>query len=259
MPKYFDIHSHLDAPQYEGDREQVIERMKDALTHTITIGTDLESSKRAVALANAHEEVYASIGILSVDNLEDWNEEEFERLVVDPKVVAIGECGLDFTRKSKEDDYERQVKIFRTQIEFAMKHDKALMIHSRGTYPEVLEILEEYLPAQAGRGEKLRGNIHFFAGDLSVARRFFDLGFTISFTGVITFARDYDEVIRQAPLDKIMVETDAPWVAPVPYRGKRNEPAYIREIYNKIAEIRIEDPELVRRALVNNALSMLPY
>ncbi len=251
MPTYFDIHSHIDASQYDADREEVIKRLGETGTHTITIGTDLESSKRAVELARKHEGIYACIGVLAVDNPEaTFDTVEFEKLVSHPKVVAIGECGLDFSRVSKEQDYERQKKVFVDQIEFAIAHDKPLMIHTRNTYEEVLEILQVY------KG-KARGNIHFFTGDWEVAERFFALGFTISFTGVITFARDYDEVVKKAPLNLIMSETDAPYVAPVPYRGKRNEPAYVEEVVKRIAEIRGEDLETVRAALVENALRMV--
>ncbi|MCR4279382.1 MAG: TatD family hydrolase [Candidatus Zambryskibacteria bacterium] len=253
MPKYFDIHSHLDAAQYDADRIEVIQRLRDTDTHTISIGTDLESSKRAVALADKYPEIYACIGVLAVDNTEvDFDAVEFGKLVSHPKVVAIGECGLDFFHADKS-DYDRQKKIFIDQIEFAIKHDKPLMIHVRNAYEEILEILESL----GGETAKLRGNVHFFAGNWEVAQRFFALGFTVSFTGVITFTHDYDEVIKNAPLEFIMAETDAPYVAPVPYRGKRNEPSYVSEVVKRIAEIRGEDLESVRQALVNNALRMI--
>jgi TatD DNase family protein len=117
-----------------------------------------------------------------------------------------------------------------------------------------LEILE---PLKQEHGDKLRGNIHFFAGNWAIAQRLFNIGFTISFTGVITFVRDFDEVIKNAPLDMIMSETDAPFVTPAPYRGQRNEPAYVSEVVKKLAEVRGEALETVRIALVNNALRML--
>ena len=262
MPKYFDIHSHLDIPQYDNDREEVIARLQETKTHTITIGTDLKSSKRAVEIADKYPEVYACIGVLAVDKQEEtFDKELFKELVTHPKVVAIGECGLDFYHPpagpgragvKKEDDYERQKKIFIDQIEFAIEYNKPLMIHVRNAYEEVLEILESY------RG-KVRGNIHFFASNFPTAQRFFDLNFSISFTGVITFTTQYDEVIKQSPLDKILSETDAPFVAPAPYRGKRNEPSYVQEIVKKIAEVRNEDFEMVRSTLVNNALRMIGF
>ena len=254
MPKYFDIHSHLNFKDYDADRDEVIQRLKETETHTICIGTDFESSKQAVALADKYEEIYACIGVHPVDKLESFEVEKFESLVRNPKVVAIGECGLDFYHAKKDADYERQKKLFLAQIEFALAHDKPLMIHARDAYEELLNILE---PMKKEYGAKLRGNVHFFTGNIEVAKRFFDIGFTVSFTGVITFTHDYDEVIKSAPLEMIMSETDAPYVAPVPYRGKRNEPSFVSEVVKSIARVRGEDEERVRVALVNNALRML--
>ncbi len=255
MPKYFDIHSHPQDSKYGDDREAMIQRLKETGTHTIAIGTDLETSKQAVELAEKYEEIYACIGIHPVDDTNAvFDAQAFSELVKHPKVVAIGECGLDFFHAKKEEDYERQKNLFLSQIEFAVRHDKPLMIHGRSAEKEIVEFLETLKPVY---GEKLRGNVHFFAGSWETAQRFFAIGFTLSFTGVITFTSDYDEVIRQAPLDKIMSETDAPYVAPVPYRGKRNEPSYVSEVVRRISEIRGEPLEKVQTALVNNALNML--
>jgi TatD DNase family protein len=255
MPKYFDIHSHVHASQFDGDRDEVIKRLEETETYTIAIGTDLESSKQAVALADKYPNIYACIGLLAVDKPEEvFDAKGFEELVSHPKVVAIGECGLDFFHVKKEEDYERQRKVFLDQIEFAVAYNKPLMIHVRNAYEEVLEILESL---KIMHGDKLRGNIHFFASDWATAQRFLAIGFTLSFTGVITFAKDYDEVIQKAPLEMIMSETDAPYVAPVPYRGKRNEPSYVEEVVKRIAVIRGEEMETVRQALVNNAFRMI--
>jgi len=252
MPKYFDIHSHLNFPDYDQDREEVIQRLRDTGTHTIVVGTDLESSKRAADLADKYEEIYACIGIHPVDDQKQvFEKEKFEELIKNSKVVAVGECGLDFYHTKKVEDYERQKKLFLEQINFALEHNKPLMVHARNAYEEILEILEPM------KSDRLRGNIHFFAGSVEIAKRFFDTRFTVSFTGVITFTHDYDEVIKSAPLDMIMSETDAPYVAPIPYRGKRNEPSYVSKVVERIAEIRGEDLEKVRVALVNNALSMI--
>ena len=246
MPKYFDIHSHLSAPEYDSDREAVVARLKETSTHTIVIGTDLESSKMAVDLAEKYEGIYACIGIHPVDNSsQSFEKEKFEELIKYPKVVAVGECGLDFFHADKIADYERQKKLFLDQVEFALAHDKPVMIHARDAYKELLEILE---PIKREYGPKLRGNVHFFTSSVEIAKRFFNVGFTVSFTGVITFTRDYDEVIKSAPLHMIMSETDAPYVAPVPYRGKRNEPSYVAEVVKSIAEIRGEGEEVVRDA-----------
>ena len=267
MPKYFDIHSHLNFLDYEKDIDEIIKRLKETETHTIVVGTDFESSQMALGLADKYEEIYACIGVHPVDNPNRiFEREKFEELIKHPKVVAVGECGLDFYHPpapdraggragaKKEIDFGRQKKLFLDQIDFAIAHNKPLMIHARDAYEELLKILELLKKVH---GEKLRGNIHFFAGDVAIAKRLFDIGFTISFTGVITFSRDYDEVIKVAPLNMIMSETDAPFVAPAPYRGKRNEPSYVSEVVAKIAEVRGEDLELVRTTLVNNVLSMI--
>jgi len=250
MLKYFDIHSHLNFHDFDLDREAVMERLNHSETGTIVVGTDFESSKWAVEIADKYKNVYACIGVHPVDDpTRIFDEKLFVDLIKHPKVVAIGECGLDFFHNKKEIDFERQKNEFIKHIEFALEHDKPLMIHSRDAYDEVLEILEllkkEY-------GEKLRGNSHFFTGTPEQARRYWAIGFTTSFTGVITFTHDYDEVIKNAPLDMIMSETDAPWVAPTPYRGKRNEPSFVLEVVKKIAEIRGEDLEMVQKALVEN-------
>ena len=254
MPRYFDIHSHLNFPDYQKDLDEVIKRLKETETYTIVVGTDFESSKRAVELANKYPEIYACIGVHPVNKLESFEVEKFESLIQNPKVVMIGECGLDFFHADKSVDYERQKKLFLDQLDFALTHDKPVMIHARDAYEELLEILE---PLKETHGKELRGNTHFFAGNVNVAKRFFDIGFTVSFTGVVTFTRDYDEVIKSAPLDMIMSETDAPYVAPIPYRGKRNEPSYVNEVVKRIAEVRGENEEVVRVALVNNTFSMI--
>ncbi len=255
MPKYFDVHSHLNATEYSEDIDEVIKRLKETDTYTIAVGTDLESSKMAVDLAEGHEEIYACVGVHPVDNRnEHYDISKYQELAQHPKVVAIGECGFDFYHANKAQDYERQKKLFLDQLHFALDYDKPLMIHSRNAYEELLDILE---PLKKEYKSKLRGNIHFFAGNLEIAERLFKIGFTVSFTGVITFTRDYDEVIKAAPLDMIMSETDAPYVAPVPYRGQRNEPSFVQEVVKSIAEIRGEDEEGVRATLVNNALSMI--
>ena len=249
--KFIDIHSHLNLPEFDLDVEGAVQRLKETETKTIVVGTDFETSKKAVELADKFEEVYACIGVHPVDNpTRAFEKEKFEELVSHPKVVAIGECGLDFFHAKKEEDFKRQEKLFLDQIEFALEHDLPIMIHSREAYNELLDILE---PLVEKHGDKLRGDVHFFAGDLPTALRFIKIGFTLSFTGVITFAQSYDEVIKNIPLESIMSETDSPFVAPVPYRGKRNEPSYVQEVVKRLAEIRGEDLEMVREILINNA------
>src|SRR3989344_8332088 len=272
---YIDIHSHLYFSDFDNDREDEIEKLKQNKIGVITVGTDFNSSKVATELAEKHENLFATAGQHPGDvTLESIFDERLESITGNSKVVAIGECGLDYYRIEEGNTAIKQIqkKIFQLHINLALKLDKPLMLHIRpkkGTmdaYHDALEILENYGGNNYGgnasvrelhRGEasvKLRGNAHFFVGDLDVLQRFLALGFTISFTGVITFTHDYDEVIRQVPLEMIMSETDAPLVAPVPYRGKRNSPLYVPEVGKKIVELRGEDFEVVRKQMVENAL-----
>jgi TatD DNase family protein len=244
----------LNFPDLEAELDAVVARMKEAEVGTIVVGTDYESSKRAIEIAEKYDDVWACIGIHPVDDPSTHFEiEKFKDLVAFVKVMAIGECGLDYFRRDKGDgaERERQEKLFLAQVEFALTYNLPLMIHSRDAYTELLDILE---PLKREHGDLLRGNVHFFAGTLEEAQRFWDIGFTTSFTGVITFADQYNEVIKNAPLEMIMSETDAPFVAPAPHRGKRNEPAYVVEVVKKIAEIRGEDIEAVQKALLSNAV-----
>lgn len=257
--KYIDIHSHLGFGDYDQDLKETIQRMKDSGVATITVGTDLESSKEAVKIAEEYENVWACIGSHPADKRDFvFEEKDFVKLVKSQKVVAIGECGLDYFHIEKEfgngeisvnnisKEKDRQKKEFIKQIEFAIKYDKPLMLHIRDAYPDAYEILKKY-------NGKVRANMHFFAGSLEWAKKFIELGFNISLTGVITFARQYDEIIKNISLDKIHAETDSPYVTPAPYRGKRNEPVYVIEVVKKIAEIRGEDFETVRKQLLQNS------
>lgn len=257
MPDFIDVHSHLNFKDFDTDRGEAISRLKASKTWTITVGTDFETSKGATELAASTAEVFACVGLHPADNtVEVFDEKKYEDLLKEPKVVAIGECGLDYFHiKEKTEEgikaiKQNQKEIFEKQINLALKYDKPLMIHCRDAYSDVHEILSSY---KKQNGEKLRGNIHFFAGSIDDARKFLDLDFTLSFTGVITFAKSYDEVIRFAPIEMIMSETDAPFVSPAPYRGKRNEPSYVSEVVKRIAEIREEPLEEVKKALVSNA------
>ena len=179
----------------------------------------------------------------------------YQKLASHPKVVAIGECGLDYFRSVPE-TAEKQKEVFLAHIALANKVQKPLMCHVRSAssktpsrdgnaYLDAYEILKVEAKTPA--------NMHFFAGTWEEAKKFLDIGSTLSFTGVLTFARNYDEVVKHTPLERIMAETDCPFVAPAPYRGKRNESVYVQEVYKAIAHIRGEDEEKVREILVQNA------
>lgn len=246
--KYIDIHSHLNLSPLLETQSEVMEKMKEKGVSTITVGTGLETSREAIRLAEENDFLYATIGI-HPNHEEDWNE-ELEELAKKPKVLAIGETGLDYFRNETEELKIKQKEIFKKHIELAIKVGKPLMIHSRPSkgsqdaYEEVLNILE---------GSGVKANFHFFVGNVDTAKRALESGHTMSFDGPITFSGDYDDVIRFLPLESIMAETDAPYAPPVPHRGKVCEPWMVEEVYRAIARIKVLDEEIVRTTLVENA------
>ena len=237
-------------------------RMREADVSTIVVGTDMEMSKKAVAIAETHPDIWATIGLHPNDNRnEEFDATEYAKLASHSRVVAIGECGLDYyyferLPSNKDAEADRQQELFETQMHLAVAVDKPLMIHGRPTrgsmdaYEDILYILKS---GQKKAGEKIRGNVHFFVGNIDIAKQFLDLGFSVSFTGVTTFTHDYDEVISYVPLERIMAETDAPYVSPVPHRGKRNEPAHVIEVYAAIARIRGVEVKVLQEHCTQNA------
>lgn len=278
-PKYIDIHSHINFSAFDGDRAEVMARARENETIVFNIGTQIDTSHRAVEMADKYENAYAVIGLHPIHTGASFHDEKelgeggkeftsrgeifdkdaYRELLKNPKVVGIGECGLDYFR-CDEESIARQREAFIAQVELASEFDKPLMLHirnnpedkSRNAYFDVLEILKQFSPKQ-GLGERPRGDVHFFTGGVEEAKAFLDFGFTLSFTGIITFTKDYDEVLKMTPLDRIMTETDAPYVAPVPHRGKRNEPAYVREVVKKIAEVKGLSETEVGEAILANA------
>lgn len=257
--KYFDIHSHLNLAQFSGDYREVIRTLEEKEVETITVGVDEKSSAKAVELSGLSENLYACVGLHpSETDREVFNPEFYVKFMDNPRVVCVGECGLDYFRISSSDvdAKPRQEAQFRAQIEFALKYDKPLMLHIRPSkdsydaYEDVLQILSEY---KSKVGDKLRGDAHFFAGNLDIAKRFISLGFYISFTGVITFTSDYDEVVKRIPLEYILSETDSPYVAPVPYRGQRAEPWHVIQVVEKLAELRGVPVAEMQNQLLENA------
>ena len=270
---FIDIHSHLHDTAFKDDREELLKEMKEYGLATITVGTDLYESSNAVALAQAHDNVYATIGLHPADNVtEEFDQEAFTTLLLEnTKIIAIGECGLDYhyienfferdikekgLTHNKDAEADRQQGIFEEQVRFACEHNLPLMLHGRPSkgsmdaYEDMLHILEN---AKKEYGTKLRGNAHFFVGNIDIAKRFVDIGFTMSFSGVITFTKDYDDVVRYLPITMIQAETDSPYATPAPFRGKRNSPMYVQEIVAKIAVLRNEPFEEVRVQLLENA------
>ncbi len=265
--KYIDIHGHIYFPDYNneksvgiGDREEAIKRAHDAGVGIISVADDMESSKMIVEMVEGRDEMWAIVGVHPT-NSKIFDYETLKKLALDPKVVAIGECGLDYFHPGPtnilESEYRAlQKEIFIKHVELANEVKKPLMLHVRNgkdvnavsdvsAYQEAVAILKEHA--------KVPANFHFFAGSEQDLSEIIKIGASISFTGVITFARNYDEQIRKVPIDRIMSETDCPFVAPVPYRGKRNEPLYVIEVVKKIAEIRGEPVDKIAMQLVENA------
>jgi TatD DNase family protein len=250
--KYFDAHMHVQFPQYDEDRKEVFARMAQEGVGGILVGTNRASSEAGLALSDG-KTLFASIGLHpNHATNEGFDEGVMSVLAEDPRVVAIGECGLDYFRpEDVEASKEKQKEVFRAHIRIAKETGKPLMVHARpskGTddaYEEALHMLKEHLG--------VRANFHFFVGSPSMGKRIAELGHTCSFTAVLTFTNDYDELIRTLPLESILTETDAPYASPVGSRGKRNEPVSVIEVVKAIARIRGEDEGVVREVLLANA------
>lgn len=267
MVRFIDSHSHLNFPAYDADREEVISRMGKQEVGAINVGTTLETSRAAVELARNYENIWAAVGIhpghasekrfydknelrQAPEGAEVFDEAILRELLSQPKVVAVGECGLDYFHKPYDEQAQKQ--FLGQHLVLTSELKKPLIIHCRDAYDDLLAILEEY------RG-KVRGTIHFYTGDLEHAKKFIELGFFISFSGVITFAKEYEELVRELPLDKILIETDCPYASPAPYRGQRNEPAYVIEVARKIAEVKGFSIDVVAEQTTRNTRQLFGF
>jgi len=250
-----DTHTHLDFPEFDGDRERVIEQALAAGVRAIVnVGTDLDSSRAAVALAGAHPQIYAAVGVHPHDAKTMTVEilEELRTLAKHPKVVAIGEIGLDFYRDLSPREKQRQV--FEQQLALASETGKPVIIHDREAHKEVMAILRRW----AEGCQQPVGVLHCFSGDLAMAQEAIKLGFYISIAGPVTFqnARRLRELVRQLPLEKLLVETDCPYLTPHPHRGKRNEPAYVKLVAQEVTHIKGLTLEEVARVTSDNARAL---
>lgn len=262
----FDSHCHPQMAQYDKDRDEVIQRALGERVFMICVGTDLETSKEAIELAQKYEGIWASVGLHPNDIGEDeaFIKSSYAEIINTPKVVAVGEVGLDYYRTPEPKKQEKQKEVFENFLDLAIKHKKPLIIHCRDSktgsvgpvYKDLIEILNtKYLI----HNTDLRGVMHSFTGTVDEARQFIDLGLYLGFNGIITFASrsglpigpakgelptnrelcgQYDEIVRVVPLEMILLETDAPFLTPEPHRGKRNEPAYVIEVAKKVAELK---------------------
>jgi len=242
-----DTHCHLDFPPFEPDRDAVIQRAKAAgIAYFVNIGSTLESTNASCALAEKYKEVYASAGVHphAADTFDLQAENKLKILAQNNKIVAIGETGLDYFRSLSGPDNQKQA--FIKQIELAKDLNLPLVIHSRQAEKDVLEILKAALP--------LRAVVHCFSGDESFLRECLGCGFFISFTCNITYKKSYTlrEIVRLTPLDRLMLETDAPYLAPEGFRGKRNEPLQIKLLAEEVGRIKgISFAEIADRTTEN--------
>lgn len=282
--KYIDIHAHVNFSAFDEDRGAVMARARDAGVIVINVGTQVDTSKKAVEMAHEYENTYAIVGLHPIHTGKSFHDEKelgeggkeftsrgenfdkdaYREFLKDPKVVGIGECGLDYYHMD-EVSIAKQKQDFISQIELANEYDKALMMHIRNNsdpsapsaYMDALELLKiHYNP----KGGVVRADSHFFAGNIDEAKALLEYGCTLSFTGAITYPKkkdgsgsDYEAILKMTPMDRIMTETDCPYVAPVPHRGKRNEPMYVKEIVKKIAEVKGLPEDEVANQIIQNA------
>jgi len=271
--RLIDVHTHAQFAAFSEDRDAVIRRALDAGIWMINVGTQKDTSYSALELAHKYEGVFATVGLHPIHTEKSYHDEQelgaseeakgftsrgedfdydfYKNLAGDPKVIAIGECGLDYYRLV-EDTKNKQTEVFIKQIELAREIKKPLMIHCREAFADLIGILEKHLTTTHHNP----GVCHFFTGTTDDAKKLMDLGFSFSFGGVITFAREYEKLIKFISLDRILLETDSPYVAPLPYRGKRNEPLYVEEVAQKIAKILGKDFAEIARITTENAINI---
>lgn len=229
--KIIDSHVHLNLSQFDEDRDEVFKRVEEKLDFVVNIGFDLESSKKGVEYADKYSFVYATIGFHpdEIEGYSDEAEKKLEELAKNPKVLAIGEIGLDYhwMTRPKEEQWE----IFRRQLRLARKLNKPVVIHTREAMEDTINILNEF--------PDITGILHCYPGSVETAKRMVDR-FYLGIGGVLTFknARKLVEVVSEIPIEKLVIETDCPYMAPTPYRGQRNEPIFTEEVAKKIAELK---------------------
>src|SRR5689334_9799555 len=244
-----DSHCHLDFPELSADLSGVMSRMADnGVTHALTISTTLETFPAVLAVAKSRPNLWCSAGVHPDEQRDgrEVSEDELLRMAADEKVVAIGETGLDYFRV--EGDTEWQRERFRTHIRAAKRCAKPLVIHTRSSADDTLRLMREESAGDVG------GVMHCFTETWEVAKAAIDQGFHISFSGIVTFknALPLKEVARQVPLDRMLVETDSPYLAPVPHRGKSNQPAFVKHVAEEIAKLRgITFEEVAQRTTEN--------
>lgn len=278
MPKplLIDTHSHINFNVFKKDGDEVIHRALDNDIWLINIGAQYSTSRRAVEYAEKYKEgVYAVVGLHpshiyeKTEKNTEWEKgkerefEEFEpkkylKLLESPKVVGVGEIGLDYYDGISEEEKDKQKQVFLEQVDLAKQMNKPICIHCRKAYDDLIDLVNMFSFGCSNclmscSGAKLRGVVHCFMGRLSQAQKLTEMGFYLSFNGLITYARDYDKVIKEIPLEKIVLETDAPYLTPEPHRDERNEPIYVKYVAEKIAKIKKVSFKKVAEQTTKNA------
>lgn len=250
-----DSHCHLNFPEFTENINAVRQLMQDSqVSHALCVSVTLDKFPEVLGLAKQYDNFYASVGVHpDYENIDEPSVDLLCRLAQHPKVVAIGETGLDYFRLSG--DLEWQRNRFRTHIRAAILVGKPLIIHTRNAANDTLRIMQEEGAHQAG------GVMHCFTESLEMAKAAIEMGFYISFSGIVTFknAAQLKEVAQKIPLDKILVETDSPYLAPVPFRGKTNQPAYVKYVAQEIADLRGISLEAVMQATTQNFFNLFKY
>nr|QGT51301.1 deoxyribonuclease [uncultured Firmicutes bacterium] len=244
----YDSHAHLDDPQFDGDREAVIQKIKSAgVGYLNNIGADMKTSAASINLAEENDFIYATVGVhpSETTDMTDSDIEELRRMAAHPKVVAIGEIGLDYHYEDTNKELQR--KWFRRQLELAKELELPVVIHDRESGGECIAILKEM--------GITNGVMHCYSGSAETAKELLDMGFHISFTGVLTFknAKKAVQAVSVIPMERLMIETDCPYMAPEPYRGTRNDSSYVGKVAEKMAEIKGLSVEEVERITCENA------
>jgi len=247
-----DSHCHLDFPDLANRMPDVLQRMQENQVNlAVCIGVNLEDFPQVIALAEQHAQLYATVGVHpEYTDVEEPDEDRLLGLAAHPKVIAIGETGLDYYWQKDKPEWQRDR--FRTHIRAAKRCEKPLVVHTRDSAADTLRVLKEEGADAVG------GVMHCFTENWDIARLALDLGFYLSFSGIVTFknATIVKEVAQKCPLDRLLVETDSPYLAPVPYRGKLNEPAYVRYVAEEIAKLRMISVDEVCQATTDNFFSL---
>jgi len=244
IPKLIDTHAHINFKDFKGDGHKVIKKSLKEKVWIINSGSQYSTSKRAVKYAEKYKKgVYAVVGLHPFYvSSETFDEEKYRKLLESPKVVAIGEIGLDYKDDPDKEIKEKQKEVLVQQIELAQQSGKPIIFHCREAYNDLIELLEMFNMGCAHCPHScmpnMQGTMHCFVGRWSQAEKLLDMGFYLSLNGIITYARDYDKVIKNTPLNRILLETDSPLLSPEPYRNKRNEPVNVKLVAEKIAEIK---------------------